>query len=226
MNIAIIPARYGSKRIKKKNIVNFFNKPLIYYAIKTAIKCKLFDRIIVSTDSKKIATISNKYGAQTPFLRPKKLSNDKATSSQVMKHALQWFEKKNLKFKYACMIYPTAPQIKIKDLKIGLKNVKNGYSYSFSAAKYSSPIQRSFTINKKFEIKKMLNKKKYFTNSQDLENYYFDAGQFYWGNTTAWKKNKKVFSNESKIVEVSSLHAIDINTYEDLLNLKKIYKIL
>ena len=73
MNICLIPARYGSKRLKRKNIKLFYGKPLIGYAIRNAKKSKLFDKIIVSTDSKIIAKISKKYGAEIPFMRPKKI---------------------------------------------------------------------------------------------------------------------------------------------------------
>ena len=86
MNICLIPARIGSKRIKKKNIKKFYGKPLISYAILNAKKSKLFKKIIVSTDSKSIARIAIRYGAEVPFLRPKKFSNDKATDIEVRKH--------------------------------------------------------------------------------------------------------------------------------------------
>ena len=82
-SICIIPARSGSSRIKNKNIINFFGKPIISYAIIAAIKSKLFDKIIVSTDSKKISKISISYGATVPSLRPRKLSNAKSTINGV-----------------------------------------------------------------------------------------------------------------------------------------------
>ena len=88
MKIAIIPARANSKRIKNKNIINFFNKPIIYWPIQMAKKSKIFKRIFVSTDSKKISKISQKYGAEVPFLRPKKISNDKAGILEVVKHLI------------------------------------------------------------------------------------------------------------------------------------------
>ena len=91
--IAIIPARSGSKSIKNKNIVNLFGKPLIYYSINVAIKSKYISRVIVSTDSKKIKKIALKYGAEVPFLRPKKYSLDNSKDYEVINHALKWLKK-------------------------------------------------------------------------------------------------------------------------------------
>ena len=94
MNIlAIIPARGGSKEIKNKNIINFCGKPLIYWTINTALKSKL-DEVIVSTDSRKIKKICEKYGAKVPFIRPLRISKDNSKSIDVVKHALKFYEKK------------------------------------------------------------------------------------------------------------------------------------
>ena len=120
--ICIIPARKGSKRIKNKNIINFLGKPMIYYSIKAAQKSKIFSKIIVSTDCKKIANISKKYGAEVPFFRNKKLSNDKATTKDVLVDAIKKINSKNIEFH--CLIYPTAPLIKYPDLKKAFKLIQ------------------------------------------------------------------------------------------------------
>jgi len=119
-SICIIPARGGSKRIKNKNIKIFFGKPLIYYSIKAPVKSNLFDKVVVSTDSKKIANMAIKYGAEVPFLRSKKLSSDKATTDLVLLDAINLLKSKNYKI-HAC-IYPTAPLIKEIDLIKAHKN--------------------------------------------------------------------------------------------------------
>ncbi len=124
MNIAIIPARKNSKRIKNKNIKSFFGKPVISYAIKCAIKSKLFNKIIVSTDSQKILKIAKKFGADVPFLRPKKLSSDKAITIDVIKHSIKWLNKKNIKPNYICCIYPATPLLQHKDLKKSYSIIK------------------------------------------------------------------------------------------------------
>ena len=140
MNLAIIPARKGSKRIPKKNITHFFGKPVIYYSIKQAKLAKVFDKIIVSTDCKKIANISEKYGAEIPFIRPKKISGDYTSTSEVIKHAINYYQKKNIYFKFVCCIYPVAPFLLKKDILKGLNKIKKGnWSYVFSASKNNNP---------------------------------------------------------------------------------------
>ena len=109
MNIAIIPARANSKRIKNKNIIKFFGKELIFYSISTAIRARIFDEIIVTTDSTKIANISKKYGAKVYFKRPRHLSENKIGLVEVIKHTIKFLEKKNKKVDTVCCILPTAP---------------------------------------------------------------------------------------------------------------------
>lgn len=96
MNIAIIPARIGSKRLKNKNIKIFYNKPILYYSINAAKKTKLFDKIIVSTDSMKIKKIAENFGAEVPFLRPKRIADDYSHFNEAIIHTIKWFKKKKL----------------------------------------------------------------------------------------------------------------------------------
>ena len=121
MTICIIPARANSKRIKNKNILNFYGKPLISYAINIAKKSKLFSRIIVSTDSLKIAKIVKKYGAEVPFLRSKKLSNDYTTSTKAIIDSIKKISSENEE--YHCCIYPTAIFTSKKDLVNAYKKI-------------------------------------------------------------------------------------------------------
>ena len=116
MILCIIPARLNSKRIPQKNIKNFHGKPIISYVIKTAIRSKIFDKIIVSTESKKVGLISRKYGAEYLFKRPKKLSGDFVWPKDVIKQAIKWVEKHIEKPKLICCIYPTAPLLLPADL--------------------------------------------------------------------------------------------------------------
>ena len=113
--IAIIPARGGSKRIKNKNIKKFLNKPIIYWSIKTAIDSRIFDKIIVSTDNKRIKKIAEKYGAEVPFLRPKKLSNDFATTRDVIKHTMNFLNKKNKVDDFCCIFQQLNFPIQFKE---------------------------------------------------------------------------------------------------------------
>ena len=125
MNIAIIPARKGSKRIKNKNIKTFFGKPVIYYSIIAAKKCKIFDKIIVSTDCKKIAKISKQYGAEVLFPRPKNLSNDKVDTVSVIHYEIKKLLKKEKKINFVCCVYPCSPLINHKVILKSFKKIKN-----------------------------------------------------------------------------------------------------
>ena len=214
--IAIIPARGGSKRIKNKNIKIFNGKPIIYWSIKTAINSKIFDKVVVSTDSEKIKAIAEKFGATVPFLRPKKLSDDFTPTRDVIKHAINFVSKNSEVDEDFCCIYPTSPLLEKKTLinsyKIFKKYKKK--KYIFSAVKFSYPVQRGFDINKKNKITPMF--KKFFKKrSQDLSDIYHDAGQFYMGSVEMIKKNINIFSNEAYPIVLSENLVQDIDSMTD-----------
>ncbi len=117
MNVAIIPARGGSKRIPGKNIKEFAGKPIIAYSIRAARECGLFDRIIVSTDSERIAEVAKSAGAEVPFVRPPELSDDHTPTAPVLKHAVDCLQEDGGQVDYFCCIYPTAPFIVPGDLE-------------------------------------------------------------------------------------------------------------
>jgi pseudaminic acid cytidylyltransferase len=215
MKLCVIPARGGSKRIEKKNIKIFCGKPIIAWSIQLAIASKQFDKIIVSTDDNEIADLARSYGADVPFMRPKKLSDDYAGTVPVISHTIKWQIKHYQRPTYVCCIYATAPFAKLSDLKYGLKILKSSSSeYTFSATNYSYPIQRSFKIKKNKKIK-MFYPKHYNSRSQDLEEAFHDAGQFYWGMTDAWLKNKPIISKNSSPIMIPRNQVQDIDTLED-----------
>ena len=222
MKIAIIPARSGSKRIPLKNIKTFKGKPIIFWTLKTIISAKLFDRIIVSTDNKKIAKIAKKFKAEIPFIRPKSISTDFASTPDVIKHAITWLKLKKISPKYVCCIYPTAAFMSVKDLLNGYKKIKtNRWNFIFSAGKFQSSIFRSFKKNSKGL--KMIFPKYYKKRTQDIKDTYFDAGQFYWGKTDAWKKTKPIFSKDSSLIEIPRWRIHDIDTMEDWKTAEKMW---
>ena len=102
MKICLIPARSGSKRIKNKNLTNLDGKPIIFYSIDVAINSKIFDKVIVTTDSEKIAKTARMFGAETPFIRPKKISNDTATYLDVLYHFVDFSKKNTIKIEFLC----------------------------------------------------------------------------------------------------------------------------
>ena len=220
MKVAIIPARGKSKRIKNKNIINFFGKPIIYWPITVAKKSKLFSKVFVSTDDSKIATISKKFGAEIPFIRPSNISDDKSGIIEVVKHAIKNLEKNKIKFKYLCCIFATAPFINKKILIKSFNKLKRGkFDFVFGAKKIDHNHLRSFYFDK--NKLKMLNEKFYSYPSQNLPKSYADTGQFYWGTKSAWKNKKIIFTSNSSFIELDSKKFKDINTYRDLKEAKK-----
>lgn len=224
MNLCVIPARGGSKRIKKKNIKFFCGKPIIAWSIELAIASKCFDKIIVSTDDAEIADLAKSYGADIPFIRPKILSDDYVGTVPVISHAVKWQIEHDQKPLYVCCIYATAPFIKLSDLQHGLKILKSsGSEYSFSVTNYAYPIQRSFRIKKNKKIE-MLYPKYYNYRSQDLEEAFHDAGQFYWGLSNAWLKKKPLISENASPILIPRERVLDIDTAEDWQMAEKMFR--
>jgi pseudaminic acid cytidylyltransferase len=224
MDICLIPARSGSKRSKNKNIKSFFGNPMISYSIKTAVKSKLFDKVFVSTDSNKIAKISKNFGAEIPFIRPKKIANDHASDNDVIKHFLNFTRKKNLKIRYLCYIYPVNPLLKISTLKNCKKLLlKSKSAKIITIGKFTHPIQRALekdNISGNVYFKERPNIKK---RSQDLKTYYHDAAQCYWFDLRKVKNIEDTKINTKSIL-LKNFEFLDVDTDEDLANLKKIYK--
>ena len=224
--VAVIPARGGSKRIPKKNIRNFNGQPIITRVIEIVRKTKLFSRIIVSTDDRKIAAIAKKYKAEVPFIRPSKLADDKTSANEVVAHTIEWLNSQGQHPKEVCCIYGTAAFIRSKDIINAYKKFKTGkWNFVFSATTFPSAIDRSFYKMRSGGIK-MFFPRKYSRRTQDLKISYHDVGQFYWGKIEAWLKQKPVFSKTSAIVDIPRWRAHDIDTIEDWKYAELIHKIL
>ena len=214
MNLAIIPARGGSKRIPRKNIKNFIDKPIISYSIKAAIDSKLFEEVMVSTDDEEIAEIAIKYGAKIPFFRSKKNSNDFATTFDVISEVITSYLIANKKFENTCCLYACAPfvnaDILIKSYKLF---IKEQYDSLFPVTSFGYPIQRAleFSENKL----KFLNPEFELTRSQDLIKTYHDVGQFYWMNNDKILQKNKILTNNTGAIILSELEAQDIDNVVD-----------
>ena len=223
--IAIIPARGGSKRIPRKNIKLFHGKPLIAYSIEAALKSELFDKVIVTTDDEEIASIAKKYGADVPFIRPKELSDDFTNTKDVIDHALKYFQERGERYEYECTIYATAPLLQPKYLMEGFLALKNSDAINaFSATTMPFPIQRTFKVDKNGRCE-MFWPQNYQTRSQDLEEAYQDAGQFYW--TKLGKKSDEIMFGKDSIPIILPRHLVqDIDTHEDWERAEFMYKAL
>lgn len=211
MNVAIIPARKNSKRIPHKNIKDFCGKPMLYYAINLAKEAKIFDEIIVSTDCDEIRQIAESFGAKVPHLR-EKYSDDFAKTIDVLSYEAEFL--KLQKNDCICCIYPCVPLLKVEFLKKGFeKFFNNQKSYIFSVCEYSTnPLRSFFVKNDKIQ---MLADKFVESRSQDLDKLYYDAGQFYFGSAENFLAKKPIFSEDSMIVEIPQIFAMDINTMQD-----------
>ena len=226
MRLAVIPARGGSKRIPRKNIKLFAGKPILAWSINAAIKSECFDEIIVSTDDKEIAGVALEYGAKVPFLRPDNISDDFATTVDVVAHAIEWQQSNDKEFEEICCIYATAPFVTPRDIKNGLKVLQDtSCDYVFSATEYEFPIQRAFRLNANNNVE-MFNPKNFNIRSQDLEKAYHDAGQFYWGKAEAWRNKKEFFSSHSTISLLPRYRVQDIDTPDDWHYAEMLFKLL
>ncbi|MPW36240.1 pseudaminic acid cytidylyltransferase [Vibrio sp. B1Z05] len=215
MNIAIIPARGGSKRIPRKNIKLFHGKPMIAYSIQAALNSGCFDKVIVSTDDAEIAEMAKMCGAEVPFVRPSEFSDDFSTTAEVMRHAVEWCIEQGFAPNYVCCLYATAPFATARDLREAGELLRDSKSaYVFSATTFGFPIQRAIKLSESNSVS-MFQPQYELTRSQDLEEAYHDAGQFYWGTAEAFLSQKAFFAPHSKAYVLPRKRVQDIDTPED-----------
>ena len=226
MNICVIPARGGSKRIPRKNIKEFNGKPIIAYSIEAALKSNCFDQVIVSTDDDEIAEVAKKYGAQVPFLRPDELSNDYAGTIPVIKHAIEWMEDNKSSVENVCCLYATAPFIRPQIISQAYQQLNNSKAdYCFSVTSFVFPIQRAIKIVEKNKVS-MFYPEHFNTRSQDLEEAYHDAGQFYWGKAQAFKDELPIFTEVATSYILPRYLVQDIDTPEDWIRAEAMHRVL
>ena len=215
MRLAVIPARGGSKRIPRKNIRPFCGLPMIAWPIRAAIDSGCFDRIVVSTDDAEIAELGRHYGAEAPFVRPAELSDDHSGTIPVIAHAIQWQGESDRAASEVCCIYATAPFINAADIRRGLEVLdESDADYAFSVTSYPFPIQRAIRLTPERRMA-MFQPEHFDTRSQDLEEAWHDAGQFYWGKAEAWLAGAPLFGPASVPVVLPRHRVQDIDTLED-----------
>jgi len=215
MRLAVIPARGGSKRIPRKNIREFCGKPMIAWSIEAARESGLFDRIVISTDNDEIAEVAKTYGAEVPFMRPMALADDYTGTIPVIAHAIGWLSEHGETPDRVCCVYATAPFVQPGDLRRGLEALEERQAeYAFSVTNYTFPIQRALRITEDGYVS-MFQPERFATRSQDLEEAWHDAGQFYWGRTEAWCAGIPIFSERSVPVILPRHRVQDIDTPED-----------
>lgn len=223
--VAIIPARGGSKRIPRKNIKLFHGKPLIAYSIATAIRSGLFEKVIVSTDDEEIAEVARQYGAEVPFLRPKELSDDYTGTFDVIAHAIASLRERGECYDFVCTVYATAPLLQPRYLIEGYEKLSQSDAINaFSCTSMPFPIQRTFKIIPAGRCE-MFWPENFSKRSQDLEEAYQDAGQFYW--TKLGRTSDEIMFGRDSIPVILPRHLVqDIDTMEDWERAEYMYQAL
>jgi len=226
MNVAVILARGGSKRIPRKNIKQFCGKPMIAWPINIAQESGLFDHIIVSTDDEEIAEVSASLGVEVPFFRPAELSNDYAGTTEVISHAVSWMHEQQWQPAAVCCIYATSVFLTMDDLKKGYDALNTGnWLYAFSVTDFEYSIFRSFREHPEGGVE-MFFPENFVKRSQDLPYALHDAAQFYWGTPDAWLNKMRLFDRLSYPVKIHRYRVQDIDTEEDYENAEMIMNAL
>lgn len=216
MQIALIPARGGSKRIPRKNIRPFAGRPMIGWPIAAARASGLFDHVIVSTDDEEIAEVARAQGAEVPFIRPDHLADDFTPAREAIVDAVETMEEiVGQKVERLCCIYATAAFVQAADLQQArrtLDGVAEG-GFVFAAASYPHPVHRAMTEGEAGIG--MLFPDYAKTRTQDLPEAFHDAGMFYWGRRDAFVSRAPMFNPASRPHVMPRQRALDIDTPQD-----------
>lgn len=221
--VAIITARSGSKRIPKKNIKDFMGKPMLAYAIEAAIKSGIFDEVMVSTDSKEIATIAERYGASVPFFRSEKNSDDFSTTFDVLDEVISEYKKQGKVYDSLCCIYPCVPFLTSETLLDAYKKFE-GHDAVVPVCEYAAPIEWAMKIDDGVltpHDRVAKNKR-----SQDLTPKYFDVGMFYFCNVEKMYEHRSLFPTNTGAYVIPEMQCQDIDTPDDWNIAELKYKIL
>lgn len=215
-SVVVIPARGGSKRIPGKNIRPFRGKPMIAYAIETALATSGVDEVLVSTDSEEIAEIARRFGASVPFVRPAHLADDFCGTTDVIRHAQAWLAENASVYDHLCCLYPTSPLLKVSDFASGLETLKSDptLQYAFSVGEFAYPVYRALKAGSSGGVA-MLFPEHAGSRSQDLPETFHDAGQFYWGRWEAWEQGLPLFDQHTRAITLPRHRVVDIDTEED-----------
>lgn len=212
--LGIIPARGGSKRIPEKNIRDFCGKPILAYSIEAALGTGLFEEVMVSTDSEKIANAAKRYGASMPFMRSRDASGDYATTAEVLLEVLENYRKQGRTFDCMACIYPTAPFVtpgKLTEAFCVME--KTGAAAVLPVVAFSYPPQRAYIIKDgRLEMKW---KENYRMRSQDLDPLYHDCGQFYFYEVNRFLEQKGQITEGIVPIFVDEMEMQDIDNESD-----------
>lgn len=226
MKICVIPARGGSKRIPRKNVRPFCGRPIVEYSIEAAITSGMFDHVVVSTDDDEIARISLLAGADVPFRRPDGLANNFVGTNDVVAHAIEFYNGLGTKVTAACCVYATAPFVRKDDICDGYNAlIESSLSFAFSVTTYAYPIHRALSRDQQGRVR-MLSPANAGVRSQDLEEVWHDAGQFYWGKAEAFVNRLSLFEGVAVGVPIPRFRVQDIDTEDDWVRAELMFRLL
>lgn len=223
-NLAIIPARGGSKRIPRKNVRPFVGKPIIAYSIEVALNSGLFDSVVISTDDEVVAEVAREYGAEVPFLRPPELADDHTPIMPVIRHGVETLIASGLPVDRVCCIFATSPFLVVSDLERGLEALGDAPA-AFSVTSFAYPIYRALSVNQAGRVK-MIRPEFRETRSQDLPEVCHDAGQFYWATRNFLRSTKGFMDGDAVGVALPRHRVQDIDLPEDWLRAEAMYRVL
>ena len=210
--LCIIPARGGSKGLPGKNIKSLLGKPLIAYTVEQAKNCRYLDRIIVSTEDKSIAAVAKKFGAEVPFLRPKRLAKDKSGTIDVLLHAMDWMEtKEKFDFDIVVLLHVTTPLRSVEDIKKSVELLfKDNTDNVFSVTEaHRNPYFNMVEINKSGKV--LLVKKGNYNGRQSAPSVFDMNSSIYVWWKDALRKSKSLFFRNTRIYIMPKERSIDID---------------
>jgi len=214
--LALITARGGSKRFPHKNIKRFAGKPLIAWTIEQARRSKYIDRIIVSTDSMKIAKIARKYRAEVPFLRPKRLSTDKAKSVDVVVHTIEWVERNNENYDLLILLQPTSPLRKAEDIDNAVRLLFQKRAKSVvSLCQAEARPWRCNTLPKSASMRNFLRPEIVHKNRRNLPRLYKLNGAIYLTYCNYFKRKRSFFGKDTYAYVMPNAKSVDIDSEAD-----------
>ncbi len=225
MNVAIITARGGSKRIPRKNIKPFLGKPMIAYAIEAAQEAAAFKHIVVSTDNEEISSLAIQCGAEVPFIRSQDLSADEVGTDAVLLDAVKKCRDLYGPFEYGCCIYPTNPFLNGCDLRNGLAFLRERHATSaFPLVRYDFPIEQALTLEGAKPVARW--PEHMVKRSQDFAEHYHDAGSFYWFDVEKFISARVLINDDSVAFPIGADRCQDINTVDDWARAELKYRIV
>ena len=226
--LAIVPARGGSKGLPGKNIKQLCGKPLVAWSIEAGLNSKYIDEVMVSTDDKKIAEISKKYGANVPFLRPSELASDTATTFDAVKHTIDYYKNELKKeFDYIVLLEPTSPLRENNDIDIMIEKIVDNQeefdSISSIGEVHEHPSIMKQIVNKNY-IVPFCKELKITTRRQDNEKAYFPYGVAYIAKIKNLLEEETFYTKRNTFYEIKRYQCYEIDDLYDFLAIENIMK--